>query len=319
MEVGRFSPTTYGRDIKVSPQIRKTLYAALSVAAASKDGAVYRSTDKGTTWQRFDKVQVHGTIMSVALHQTDPKQVYLGARYDGEIYGTEDGGDDLGFVAAAVRREGHLFAGGGIVTPTNSRARNNTYPVMAIPAWIAITTALRRSNSNRTPVTIAPMNSTAAIVPNDPTPAWIPSPDPATRKATRPTQQRQQHRVQYQRRAVVAPEVPSPAGAIAPTHFPPRPPASRPRPPAKPIATPPRPDRASRATSSAVYPPRAAPLRCAARPTVRVLRATLSTAVDLERRQHRQALSILKRHQRTGVAHLRIVHAPRPPWRRCRT
>jgi photosystem II stability/assembly factor-like uncharacterized protein len=37
-------------------------------------------------------VQVHGTIMSVALHQTDAKQVYLGARYEGEIYGTRDGG-----------------------------------------------------------------------------------------------------------------------------------------------------------------------------------------------------------------------------------
>ena len=92
MEVGRFSPTTYGRDIKVSPQDGNTLYAALSVAASSKDGALYRSTDKGSTWKRFDKVQVHGTIMSVALHQTDPDQVFIGARYDGEIYGTEDGG-----------------------------------------------------------------------------------------------------------------------------------------------------------------------------------------------------------------------------------
>jgi photosystem II stability/assembly factor-like uncharacterized protein len=92
MEVGRFSPTTYGRDIRVSPQDPNTLYAALSVAASSKDGGVYRSTDVGKTWQRFDKVQVHGTIMSVALHQTDPKQVYVGARYDGEVFGTQDGG-----------------------------------------------------------------------------------------------------------------------------------------------------------------------------------------------------------------------------------
>jgi photosystem II stability/assembly factor-like uncharacterized protein len=92
MEVGRFSPTTYGRDIRVSPQDGNTLYAALSVAAASKDGAVYRSTDKGASWNRFDKVQVHGTIMSIALHPTDPDQVYIGARYDGEIHGTEDGG-----------------------------------------------------------------------------------------------------------------------------------------------------------------------------------------------------------------------------------
>jgi photosystem II stability/assembly factor-like uncharacterized protein len=92
MEVGRFSPTTYGRDIKVSPVDGGTLYTALSVAAASKDGGVYRSTAKGATWSRFERVQVHGTIMSVALHQTDPNQVYLGARYDGEIHGTEDGG-----------------------------------------------------------------------------------------------------------------------------------------------------------------------------------------------------------------------------------
>ena len=47
MEVGRFSPTTYGRDIKASPTDPNTLYSALSVAAASKDGAVYRSTGQG--------------------------------------------------------------------------------------------------------------------------------------------------------------------------------------------------------------------------------------------------------------------------------
>ena len=61
--------------------------------AECRRGAVYRSKDKGKSWQRFDKVQVHGTIMSVALHQSDPKQVYLGARYDGEIFGTLNGGE----------------------------------------------------------------------------------------------------------------------------------------------------------------------------------------------------------------------------------
>lgn len=92
MEVGRFSPTTYGRDIRVSPADPNVLYSALSVAAASKDGGVYRSTDKGQTWNRFDKVQVHGTVMSIALNRNDPNSVFVGARYDGEIYGTEDGG-----------------------------------------------------------------------------------------------------------------------------------------------------------------------------------------------------------------------------------
>ena len=93
MEMKRFSPTTYGRDVKASPHDPNTLYSALSVAAASHDGGVYRSIDAGETWHRFDKVQVHGTIMSVGLHSSDPKQVYIGARYNGEIFGTTDGGE----------------------------------------------------------------------------------------------------------------------------------------------------------------------------------------------------------------------------------
>ena len=68
------------------------MYAALSVAAASHDGSLYKSSDAGKTWSRFDKVQVHGTIMSIGLHRQDPNQVYIGARYDGEVFGTQDAG-----------------------------------------------------------------------------------------------------------------------------------------------------------------------------------------------------------------------------------
>ncbi len=93
MELKRFSPVTYGRDVKVSPTDPKTIYCALSVAAASKDGGVYRSQDAGKTWKRFDKVQVHGTVMSVGLSASDPKQVIIGARYEGEIFATPDGGE----------------------------------------------------------------------------------------------------------------------------------------------------------------------------------------------------------------------------------
>jgi len=92
LRVDRFSPFTYGRDIKVSPQDPRTLYACLSVAASSKDGALYRSRDVGATWQRFDKVKPHGTLMSVGLHAEDANQVYIGARY-GEVFGTQDGGE----------------------------------------------------------------------------------------------------------------------------------------------------------------------------------------------------------------------------------
>lgn len=92
MEVGRFAPTTYGRDIKVSAQDPKTMYAALSVAAASHDGGLYRSDDAGETWRRFDKVQVHGTVMSIGLNAANADEVWIGARYDGELFGTADGG-----------------------------------------------------------------------------------------------------------------------------------------------------------------------------------------------------------------------------------
>src|SRR5262249_40883431 len=68
------------------------LYACLSVAASSKDGALYRSQDVGKTWQRFDRVTPHGTLMSVGLHHGDAKQAYVAARY-GEVFGTQDGGE----------------------------------------------------------------------------------------------------------------------------------------------------------------------------------------------------------------------------------
>ena len=90
MQVDHFSPFTYGRDIKVSPQDPNTLYACL-IAASSKDAALYGSQDVGKTWQRFDKVTPHGTLM-VGLHHGDAKQIYVAARY-GEVFGTQDGGE----------------------------------------------------------------------------------------------------------------------------------------------------------------------------------------------------------------------------------
>ena len=118
-----------------------TLYSALSVAAASKDGAVYRSKDKGKTWQRFDKVQVHGTIMSVALHQTDPKQVYLGARYDGEIFGTQDGGETWQSMNLPHGREGHLFARLRLSQHAEGIGRRNGLKGSASPSQNAVKAA----------------------------------------------------------------------------------------------------------------------------------------------------------------------------------
>jgi len=92
MEVGRFSPLTYGRDIRLSPQDPNVLYAALSPAARSEDGSLYRSGDLGETWTRFDRgVKAESTMMAVALHPRDANRVYCVSR-TGQVFGTEDAG-----------------------------------------------------------------------------------------------------------------------------------------------------------------------------------------------------------------------------------
>lgn len=92
IEVGRFSPYRYGRDVRVSPHDPCVLYSCLSVAASSEAGAIYRSRDVGETWERFDHtVTPTGTMMAVALHPADEAQVYAAGRY-GQVFGTQDGG-----------------------------------------------------------------------------------------------------------------------------------------------------------------------------------------------------------------------------------
>lgn len=92
MEVGRFSPVTYARDIRVSPQDPKTLFACLSVAAASDFGSLYRSQDVGNTWQRIDAaIQPTSTLMAVALHPSDPSMIFSASRH-GQVFGTANNG-----------------------------------------------------------------------------------------------------------------------------------------------------------------------------------------------------------------------------------
>jgi photosystem II stability/assembly factor-like uncharacterized protein len=94
MEIGRFSPLTYGRDIRVSPHDARVMYACLSPAAASKDGSVYRTQDLGKTWQRFDRgIKADATMMGVAVHPRDPDQVFAISRV-GQVFGTRDAGQN---------------------------------------------------------------------------------------------------------------------------------------------------------------------------------------------------------------------------------
>jgi photosystem II stability/assembly factor-like uncharacterized protein len=92
LEVARYSPLTYGRDIRVSPHDPNTLWAALSPAARSEDGSLYKSGDLGKTWSRVDhSVKARATMMGLALHPRDAGQVYCASRC-GQVFGTQDGG-----------------------------------------------------------------------------------------------------------------------------------------------------------------------------------------------------------------------------------
>jgi len=92
MEIGRFSPLTYARDVQVAPQNARVMYACLSPAARSEDGSLYRSDDLGQTWKRFDHgTKPDSTMMMLALNRRNPDQVYCASR-SGQVFGTQDGG-----------------------------------------------------------------------------------------------------------------------------------------------------------------------------------------------------------------------------------
>lgn len=90
--IGHFSRLTYARDIKVSHHDPRTMYAALSLAAVSDQGSLYRSRDLGETWQRFDHdVAMTSTLMIISESAANPDRVYCATR-KGQVFGTEDGG-----------------------------------------------------------------------------------------------------------------------------------------------------------------------------------------------------------------------------------
>jgi photosystem II stability/assembly factor-like uncharacterized protein len=93
IEIGRFSPLVYCRDVVVSPHDSKVMYACLSPASRSTDGSIYRSDDVGKSWRRFDHgIKAQATMMSATVHAADPARVYCVSRC-GQVFGTEDSGD----------------------------------------------------------------------------------------------------------------------------------------------------------------------------------------------------------------------------------
>jgi photosystem II stability/assembly factor-like uncharacterized protein len=93
LEVGRFAPFTYARDIRVSPHDPQALFTCLSPASRSEDGALYRSDDLGTRWTRVDRgIKAQATMMAVALDARDPAAMHCISRC-GQVFSTRDGGE----------------------------------------------------------------------------------------------------------------------------------------------------------------------------------------------------------------------------------
>jgi photosystem II stability/assembly factor-like uncharacterized protein len=93
LEVSRFAPFTYARDIRVSPHDPRVLFACLSPASRSEDGALYRSDDLGATWTRVDRgIKARATMMAVALHGREPARICCISRC-GQVFSTRDGGE----------------------------------------------------------------------------------------------------------------------------------------------------------------------------------------------------------------------------------
>ncbi len=93
LEMRKLSPIFYGRDVRASPHDTNTLFATLSTSAGGATGSIWRSTDVGKSWERFDKpLQPNGTMMAVVPSPADAKVVY-GATRKGDVFGTLDNGE----------------------------------------------------------------------------------------------------------------------------------------------------------------------------------------------------------------------------------
>ena len=92
MDIGRFSPLTYTRDVIVSPHDPDTLFATCSDEALGRTGSLYRSGDLGQSWERFDHgIEINSTLMKVSASRSSAERVVCAAR-KGQVLGTDDGG-----------------------------------------------------------------------------------------------------------------------------------------------------------------------------------------------------------------------------------
>jgi len=91
LEVRKFAPFSYCRDLRVVAGNDKKLYACFSISSRSEAGAVYTSDDLGKSWRRADSsVTPRSTIMGINVHKANPDGVISITR-GGQVFYTLDG------------------------------------------------------------------------------------------------------------------------------------------------------------------------------------------------------------------------------------
>jgi len=92
LEVGKYAPFKYTRDLRFNPQDPNKLYVCFSISSRSEAGAMFRSPDLGRSWERFfPQENARSTIMGFGTHVTEPGGVAAVTRHFQVFYTMDDG------------------------------------------------------------------------------------------------------------------------------------------------------------------------------------------------------------------------------------
>ena len=114
---------TYCRDIREVPGDSKTIWVAAGAGFQSDVGVLFRSKDGGSSWKRVDMgVKPKSTMFALAFDERQPKRMYC-ATSGGEVFASEDAGDELGRAAPAGRGHADLRHGMCLAARPHSNGR----------------------------------------------------------------------------------------------------------------------------------------------------------------------------------------------------
>ena len=92
IDITKYSPITYTRDLKLSARQPTTMYVSLGESARGEKGGLLRSWDLGETWEKIDHgITARSTMMAVSISSRRPAHIYCATR-GGQVFGSLDDG-----------------------------------------------------------------------------------------------------------------------------------------------------------------------------------------------------------------------------------